>query len=129
MKDSRSALPLPHKAVNALGRLLVAARLQSTRLDEEAVCAAATKQTGLDDFGDPYYRQGLLQLLESAEKDANLHPLGRLMDHDIITNYLVQRLRMVETRKKTPDIFHEPLPAPLIIVGLARSGTTFLHNQ
>lgn len=128
MKDSRSNLPLRYKAVNTLGKLLVAARLPSLRLDEQAVTAAATKLTGLTDFGDPYYRQGLQCLLESAEKDANLHPIGRLMTNDMVINYLVQRLRLAETRKKEPEIFQKPLVPPLIIIGPARSGTTFLHH-
>jgi hypothetical protein len=129
MKDSRPNLPLRYQVVSTLGRLFVAAGLQNTRLDEGAVCQAAIKQTGLTDFGDPYYRQGLLRLLESAEQDANLHPLGRLMVNDMTTNYLVQRLRMVETRKQEPEIFEKPLLPPLIISGPARSGTTFLHNM
>lgn len=129
MKNARSNLPLPYKAANTLGRSLVAARLPVMRLDEHAVCAAAMKRTGLTDFGHPHYRQGLLQLLESAEEDAHLHPLGRFMTNDMVTNYLVQRLRLVETRKREPEIFRQPLLPPLIISGLARSGTTFLHNM
>jgi hypothetical protein len=128
MKDSKINLPLPYKVANALGKFLVAARIPSMRLDEQSVYATAMKQTGLTDFGDPYYRQGLFQLLKSADKDANLHPIGRYMTNDIVTNYLVQRLRLMETRKKEPEIFQKPLLPPLIIIGLARSGTTFLHN-
>lgn len=129
MKNSRSTLPLSYRVINALGRLLVAARRPSMRLDEQTVCAAATKQTGLIDFGDPHYRQGLLRFLESAEKDANLHPLGRYIAHNNVVNYLVQRLRLVEARKKEPEIFQQPLLPPIIITGLPRSGTTFLHNM
>jgi hypothetical protein len=128
MIDTKIKLPLPYKVINALGNLFVAARLPSLRLDEATVNAAAMKQTGLADFGDPYYREGLQQLLESANADANLHPLGRFMTNDIVTNYLSQRLWLVETRKRQPEIFREPLRPPLIIAGLARSGTTFLHN-
>jgi hypothetical protein len=129
MRDSRSHLPLPYKIANALGKLLVAARVPSLRLDERSVCAAAIKRTGLTDFGDPHCRQGLLRLLQAAEQDANLHPLGRYMTNQMITDYLVQRLRMVETRKKEPEIFEKPLLPPLLITGPARSGTTFLHNM
>lgn len=129
MKAPRSTLPFSYRAVNLLAQLLVAARLPIMRLDEQSVCESATKQTGLTDFGDPYYRQGLLQLLESVEKDANLHPLGRYMSNDLVTNYLVQRLKLVETREEEPEIFRKPLIPPLIITGLARSGTTFLHRM
>jgi hypothetical protein len=115
--------------LNAVGKLLAAARLPFTRLDEQTVCATASKRTGLTDFGDPHYRQGLLRFLESAEKDANLHPLGRYVAHNYAVNYLAQRLRLVEARKKEPEIFQQPLLPPIIITGIGRSGTTFLHNM
>jgi hypothetical protein len=128
MKDSRLNLPLRYKFMNTLGELFVAARAQVMRLDEETICDRAMKQTELTDFGDPYYRKGLVKFLESAEKDANLHPLGRLMINDMTTNFLVQRLRLVDTRKREPEIFEKPIMPPVIICGPARSGTTLLHN-
>lgn len=129
MKDSRSHLSLRYRTINALGRLLMVAGMSSLQLDEKNLSAAAMEKTGLDDFGDPHYHQGLLRLLESAEKDANLHPIGRYTTKDIVTNYLAQRLKMVETRKREPEIFQKPLLPPLIIVGPARSGTSFLHQM
>jgi hypothetical protein len=47
---------------------------------------------------------------------------------DIITNFLIQRLKLVEARKKEPGIFNQPLIPPLIVTGMARTGTTFLQN-
>lgn len=129
MKETSLNTPLPYKAANAFGAVMVAARLPVMRLDEESLKEAAMKQTGLSDFGDPYYQEGLQQLLKSAEEDANLHPIGRYTTNDIVTNYLAQRLKLVETRKKAPKIFQQPLHPPLIIIGLARSGTTFLQRM
>ena len=43
----------------------------------ETLHEEARKATGLDDFGDPAYREGLAVLLESLDEDANLSPLGR----------------------------------------------------
>lgn len=128
MKASRLNLPLRNKMLNTLGEVLLAARAPMLSLDEETVCNTAIKRSGLSDFGNPYYRQGLIKFLESAKADANLHPAGRLMINDMTTNFLVQRLRMVETRKREPEIFEKQLMPPLIICGPARSGTTFLHN-
>jgi hypothetical protein len=129
MRDARSHPPMSYRIINALCKPLVAAGLPGFRLDESSVCVAASKQTGLTDFGDPYYRQGLLRLLESAEQDANLHPLGRFMVRNIVVNYLVQRLRLIETRKTEPQVFEGSLRPPLLVTGLGRSGTTFLHNM
>lgn len=128
MKKRNIQLPFSYRAANSVGKLLQAAGISSLRLDEETLAEMAKKRTGLSDFGDPYYREGLLKLLESAENDANLHPLGRYMTNEIVTNYLVQRLYLTETRKTSPEIFEQPLRPPIIIVGMARSGTTFLHR-
>ena len=128
MKDSRAQLPFRYQAVNSVGSLLVAAGLKNLSLEEEERCEAAINQSGLTDFGDAYYREGLQQLLTSAREDANLHPIGRFIFINMVTNFLVQRLRMVEARKKEAETFENALIPPLIIVGPARSGTTFLHN-
>ena len=129
MKETSFNMPLPYKAANTLGAVMVAANFPVMRLDEKSLKNAAMKQTGLSDFGDPYYQEGLQRLLTSAVEDANLHPIGRYTTNDIVTNYLAQRLKLVETRKKKPEIFQQPLHPPLIIIGLARSGTTFLQRM
>lgn len=129
MKSSRLDLPLPYRLLNSFGRFLMALGLPILRFDEQTVCDRARKLTGLNDFGDPYYRQGLLHLLNSFENDSNLHPIGRFMAKEMVVNYLVQRLRLIEARKKEPEKFQQPLIPPIIITGLARSGTTFLQRM
>jgi hypothetical protein len=129
METVRLEMPYSYRAANALAGLLQAAGMPKLRLDEGTLCTAAMKQTGLSDFGNPYYREGFMRLLESAEEDARLHPLGRFMTNDFFTNYLAQRLLLMESLKKEPQIYQQKLVFPLIIVGLARSGTTFLHKM
>lgn len=129
MRESHIRLPLHYALANALGRLLVMAGAPMFKLDEQSLLRAAMGEAGLSDFGDPHFRRGMLRLLESLEADANLHALGRLMARDIITTYLVQRLRLIEARKQQPSVFDQPLIPPLIVTGMARSGTTFLHRM
>jgi hypothetical protein len=129
MNTSKLDFPFLYAVFNSISNFFMTLGLPILRLDEQDLCAKAIKQTGLKDFGDSHYRQGLLHLLESLEGDANLHPLGRFMARDMITSYLVQRLRLVETRKSEPEIFNQPLIPPVIITGLARSGTTFLQRM
>ena len=71
--ESRSSFPFRFRLLNLVGRSLRAANLPIARFDEETVHRAAIKETGLTDFGDPYYREGLVRLLSSAENDAHLH--------------------------------------------------------
>jgi hypothetical protein len=128
MESQKPDLPLSLKMIGLAAKLMSALNLSPTRLDEDSVCEAAVKAAGLTDFGDPSFREGLRELLRSCQQDADLHPIGRMVARDMVTNFLIQRLKLVEARKQTPEIFRQPLTAPLIVTGMARSGTTFLHN-
>jgi len=88
----------------------------------------AARRTGLADFGDPRFRDGLRVLLASAEGDASLHFLGRLSLRRSIVESLVNRLLLIEAQKRMPEVFAAPLIPPLIVLGLPRSGTTYLHR-
>jgi hypothetical protein len=111
-----------------VGKHLGAARLPFAGLDEETLVRAAVKETGLTDFGSSYYREGLLRLLESLEEDAALHFTGRVANREVIVGSLINRLLLTEACKRTPAVFRRPLKPPIIVLGLPRSGTTFLHR-
>ena len=125
----RSSLPLRFRLLNMVGKSLRAMSVPVAQFDEETVRTVAVKETGLTDFGDPHFREGLLRLLESAETDADLHFIGRLTVREVIANALASRLLLMEARKRTPEIFERPLIPPIIVLGLPRSGTTFLHRM
>jgi LPS sulfotransferase NodH len=91
-------------------------------------CAAARRATGLDDFGDPSYRVALRVLLRSLRRDVRLTVIGRMMLKRSIQVALEQRLLVQHLRKTEPEIFAKPLLPPVIITGMPRSGTTFLHR-
>jgi Sulfotransferase family len=126
--EPRTSLPLRLRLLNAVGKHLGAARLPVASLDEETLVQAAVKETGLTDFGSSYYREGLLRLLESLEGDAALHFAGRVAIREVIVGSLINRLLLTEACKRTPAVFRRQLKRPIIILGLPRSGTTFLHR-
>ena len=129
MLDSRATLPWPSRALNKTAEYLRLQKLPPAILNEEVLCNEAIKKTRLTDFGDPHYKEGLSILIESAEKDANLHFYGRCLLHSVITIFLSNRLLLAEVRKQTPELFQNPLIPPIIILGLPRTGTTFLHRM
>lgn len=90
--------------------------------------ASARRAVGLDDFGDPYYREGLDRLVASLDADADLNIVGRLFLRRVIRTALMNRLLLTAQRRARPDIHEAPLRPPLIITGLPRSGTTLLHR-
>ena len=126
--EPRPSLPLRLRIVNTVGKHLGAARLPVAALNEEALVQAAVKATGLSEFGDGYHREGLLRLLESVENDAALHLSGQLTVRETIVGSLINRLLLTEACKRSPEIFRKPLKPPIIVLGLPRSGTTFLHR-
>ena len=126
--ESRPSLPLRLRILNTVGNHLGAARLPFAALDEEALVQAAVKATGLTEFGAGYHREGLLRLLESVENDAALHLSGQLAYRETIVGSLINRLLLTEAFEQNPETFRKPLKSPIIVLGLPRSGTTFLHR-
>ena len=128
MLEPRTSLPLRLRLLNTVGKHLGAAGLPVAGLDEETLVQAAVKETGLTDFGNPYYREGLLRLLESLEDDAAFHFTGRVANREVIVGNLINRLLLTDACKRTPAVFQRPLKPPIIVLGLPRSGTTLLHR-
>jgi Sulfotransferase family len=126
--ESRPSLPLRLRVLNTAGKHLGVARLPFVALDEEALVQAAVKATGLTEFGNGSHREGLLRLLESIKNDAALHLSGQLAFREAIVGSLINRLLLIEACKQSPETFRKPLNTPIIVLGLPRSGTTFLHR-
>ncbi len=96
--------------------------------------ASATETTGLTDFGDdPLFggdgwRVGLEVLLDSITREANLHEMGEMVVQAELTQYLVNRLRIVDHHRQHPEIRERDITPPIVIVGQARTGTTMLFD-
>jgi hypothetical protein len=98
-------------------------------LELEAVLAEAQRRTGLDDFGDPAFLEPLERLLRSLREEARLNDVGVAMQFERNVGLLVNRLRTEDAFRRHPEIEDEALAQPLVIVGLARTGTTMLHRM
>ena len=122
-------MPRTYRILDFLGSRMEKWGIPLTRMDAETLHKLAERETGLSDFGDPYYREGLDVLLQSIEKDANLHFFGRFGTRMVILTYMSQRLLFVAAQKRIPDAFCSEINAPFIIVGVPRSGTTILHRM
>jgi hypothetical protein len=90
------------------------------------VLQTAATQTGLDDFGDDSFREGLDILLSSLRDEARLNAKGEAFIYHRITGYLGQRLQVEDWYRRHPEIDEVPLKAPLIGLGLPRTGSTAL---
>jgi hypothetical protein len=99
-----------------------------TGLDEASIVADARAKAGLEDFGDESFREPLRGLLAALDREAHLVDYGRAAQRQRIVDLLVNRLRAEEQFRLHPEILDEPIGAPIVIVGLPRTGTTLLHR-
>lgn len=86
----------------------------------------AVEQTGLNDFGPDSYRDGLAVLLSSLHDEAHLNDRGEAFIYPRIVGYLSQRLQVEDWYRRHPEIDDAPIVAPLIGLGLPRTGSTAL---
>jgi hypothetical protein len=100
----------------------------STRLDTERIVTEAREATGLDDFGEDSWQEGLDRITDSLATEAALSELGAQIAAGELTMYLVNRLCITEFRKRNPEIADVDVTPPIVIVGQGRTGTTILHD-
>ncbi|MEU8899133.1 sulfotransferase [Nocardia sp. NPDC048505] len=90
--------------------------------------ASATKVVGLDDFGDPGYREGLGVLLKSLTEDAELTPFGNKVNRAFLRGALIARLLSESAWQRFPEHEQVAIQRPIFVTGLPRSGTTAVHR-
>lgn len=115
-------------ANDALPKLWARRLLPPPDLMEETLDRMAMRQTGLADFGDPWFRAPLRVLLPALREEADLNAMGRLIAHGSLLKVLKERLWAQALFARYPEIRARPLARPVVIVGPMRSGTTRLHR-
>ena len=94
---------------------------------EQALLDAASKATGLDDFGDGAWRDHFRALLRAYDEESQLTEAGRQMVQGEIGGALAARLACEAAWKRDPGVLRHEIRRPIFILGLPRSGTTALH--
>lgn len=92
----------------------------------EELIEAAARRTGLVDFGETAWRDGLDALLASAAAEARLNPMGRGILRSWIQRRLENRLRVIDWVKRHPELRQQRVERPLVVLGMLRTGTTLL---
>ena len=90
--------------------------------------AAATRLTGLADFGADDYRDGLDVLLESYARDAGPDPAGLRVTRALLRGALTARLLSEAAWARHPEYAQVAIERPVFVTGLPRTGTTALHR-
>jgi hypothetical protein len=113
----------------SLVTLLDPLRKQVLPVDAPRAMKLAERLTSLHDYGDVdgSFRKRLEETVD-AILQTDFNTLGRFGVRYILHWHLSNRLRIVELLKRRPDIEQLPIERPIIITGLFRTGTTYLHN-
>lgn len=80
------------------------------------------------DLDDRDAREPLGVLVDSFNRDAQLHEAGALAVQDRLLRSLSNRLRMLRDFAAHPEIREQKIRAPLVIAGYLRTGSTKLHR-
>jgi hypothetical protein len=122
-------LPLPLRLLNRAGALLRSRGLRLGALEPDGLMDEAARAEGRSDFGDEReLREALGVLCASIEEEPAIHTLARLHLRRLLLQALAIRLRLYAARRARPELARGPARPPLIVCGLPRSGTTFLHR-
>lgn len=119
---------LPVRTFNRIGEFLEGGGLNLVPLDAEPLMRKASRQTGLDDFGDSSFLPFLRALIESYESEANLSLVGRVAARCDTLRLLINRLRIEDDCRRHPEILEQSITQPIFVTGMPRTGTTHLHN-
>jgi len=97
-------------------------------LDPGELVRTAVASTGLDDFGADTWRPHYDILLQAMNEESDLHLVGRLMARTEVLRSLRNRLQLQAAWSAEPAILELPIAQPVFVVGMARSGTSVLHE-
>ena len=86
----------------------------------------ARSATGLADFGEDSFREGLERLTVALDTEARLTERGAAAFDAQLIHFLSQRLQVEDWYRRHPEIDEQQIVAPLIGLGLPRTGSTAL---
>ena len=116
-------MPWPYQALSAafgIADAVVPKALLPSTSPDALIEAAGTNPT-------PSAREGLRQLITAIDADSKLTFFGKVsLRWDMIR--LLRNAQKVEDAQRNAAIASAPVQAPIFILGLPRSGTTFLHS-
>jgi hypothetical protein len=98
------------------------------RLEVDTLIEEAREKTGLHDFGELPFRDGLEKLVETYNGEANLTEKGIRRQARRLRNLLKTRLQIQQAWKDNPALVQQQIESPLYVVSLPRTGTSALYN-
>jgi hypothetical protein len=99
------------------------------QLEPGALLKEARRVAGLDDFGlQDGWRERLDRLCTALHDEASLNALGTTIAYGQLVAALTTRLRATAMWRRNPEIEDVAIPAPIIVIGQMRSGSTRMQR-
>ena len=100
---------------------------------QKAITLAMKRTKGLKDLGDTAFLDSYANVMESAEwqhRKEELTTLGYFVVQENLTETMIRRLKMQACLKTAAGkaISQVAITEPIFVLGLPRTGTTFLHR-
>ncbi|CAN7545200.1 sulfotransferase [Phenylobacterium sp. LjRoot219] len=98
--------------------------------DADGLMELAYRRTGLGDFGAPARNAGLHAFAAGLRGELwqAMPEAAREQVVEYAVHMLATRLKLIDDRKRHPQIAAQQITRPLIVVGPPRSGSTLLHT-
>ena len=97
-------------------------------LNPQELINTAKNQTNLENLGNSIFLEGFYSLVNSINNEADLNEIGMQAQQHRIEGILANMLRIEESLKLNPEIVTQKIEAPVVIVGLPRTGSTMTHR-
>jgi hypothetical protein len=120
-------MPVEAQLLVAMDRIVGALGIFDRPLVAETLMRAAQRRTRLKDFGVANFQEPLELLLRDYDQSANLSLFGRISARWDMLRYLTNLLLLREAEREQPAILELPIEKPLFVIGMPRSGTSFMH--
>lgn len=95
-------------------------------LNAASIMNEAEEKAGISD-SDPTVRGNLERLIDCLSKEGGLSAMGDEITHHGFVQDQVNRLEGLKWVRNYPEIADEPITAPVFLMGLPRSGTTYFQ--
>jgi hypothetical protein len=89
-------------------------------LNADLMMLAAERTSGLADWGRDFFLRPFQTLIDSLNTEAKLNDLGLRRTERRLSDTLLSRLRLVDDRKRFPQIAAERIAAPIFCTTCCR---------
>jgi hypothetical protein len=114
-------------SINKVGGTLKAIGLNPFSLNADKIISKTVKKANFKGELPKQLVTGLRLLVDSVNTESKLNSFGELAIKSMLERMFYSRLKVEQVLAQDPSIEQQPIPRPVFIIGMPRTGTTILH--